>query len=314
MTKETATTKYCTVPPNTVACGHDPVTHSFYAITRPHDVSLKIIITSGEAQFFQKFCVDCSYYCSKANVVKQMTELGIMSNNSNLINHCEQNKLCFGSVDQQKYCFANNKLQDGSEVVEFTLPHLLWVWSYKAKGKMTWRLYYVNNFQSEDTVLDIYPYLIPNIYDNPAGTICWRKPNGLNKTPKDLVEGYYTFLDAPFNRETLPANVEDVLQYLKDYDPLTDERSTKSQFSLLSINNWFVGSDCPDTMLYTNDPEIINTFPKRAVQAKEMANSLFVRFKDTDNPNMFIANVNGYQCLKIGKLKGKVASKLLFSP
>lgn len=309
--KESFTTKYCTLPPNTIACGHDLTTHSFYAITKPHNVNIEVKVTSTEAQFFNTNCIKCEFYKSRADIVTMMINEGLVSSKQKVFNFCEHNQVCYGALEQQKYCFANHKPLNGCETVNLELPYLLWVWSYKAKGKSVWKLFYVDNFDFEKEEFNIYPYLLPNVHDNPAGAICWRKANGINKTPKDLIEAYYTFFSAPFDNETTPATVEDLLEYVKTYDPLNDELSIKQEFSRKNITNWLTGDECPDTLMYSNDPSIISTFPKRALGGDYT--KVFVKFKDTDNPNYFIADVNGFQCIKTGKLKGKTASKLLFS-
>lgn len=308
--KEASTTKYCTLPPHTIACGHDIVTNSFYVITKPHKVDINVTVTSTEAQFFNTNCVNCKFYKSRAEIVTMMMNEGEVSYKNKLFNFCEHNQVCYGALEQQRYCFAGHKPLNGCELININLPYLLWVWSYKAKGKSAWKLFYVEDFDFEKEELTIYPYLLPNVHDNPAGAICWRKANGVNKTPKDLVEAYYTFFSAPFDNETTPPTVEDLVDYVKTYDPLTDELSVKQEFSIKSITNWLTGDNCPDTLLYSNDLEIIKTFPTRVVNN---SSEIFVKFKHTDNPSYFIADLNGYQCLKTGKLKGKTASKLLFS-
>lgn len=305
--KNSKITKYCTLPPYTIAAGHDRIAHSFYAITAPQRVTIEVKVTSTESQFFNTHCVGCEFYESRAEIVSKM---GSVSSKQKVFDYCEHNQVCYGAVEQQKYCFAGHQPLNGCEKVDLILPHLMWVWSYKAKGKSVWKLFFVEDYKYQKE-FNIYPYLLPNVHDNPAGAICWRKANGLNKTPKDLVEAYYTFFSAPFDNETTPPTVEDLVDYVKTYDPRQDELSIKQEFSIDNVSTWIEGKDCLDTMLYTTDPEIIKTFPKRAVGDQT---ELFVQFKHTDNPTYFMVNVNGFQCLKVGKLKGKVASKLLFNP
>jgi hypothetical protein len=320
-------TKYCTLPPNTVAAGHDVITHSFYAITEPHKVKVQVSVPSPEVLFFKTKCINgCPFYKTQNEIVDTIKRQNLVPTEARIITYCENNNVCNGSVLMQQECKAGHILTTtGIVEVEKELPYLLWVWSYKAKGKQQWRLYYVHNFNYSDPVsltsdllyeeerreYKIYPYLLPNVYSNPAGSICWKMSSGSsnNKIPKDIIEAYYTFFNSPFTNETTPPNIEDLVSYTELYDPLEDELSKPEIFVTNQITNWITPKSDKVTLMYSNEEEIINTFPNRVVGGKD---SIFVELEDTETPTMFLATLNEATCLKTGKLKGKSVSKLLY--
>lgn len=316
MTKVATTTKYCSLPPNCIAAGHDKITNSFYAITKPHTVSFNIVNSSPESAFFNRYCRTCHFYKPQAEILKEIEETGVVPTPPKIMSFCEQNNVCNGSIDLQEYCMAGNKALSGLLAVKKTLPYLLWVWSYKAKGKNVWRIYALKDYDTSDGFTDVtlYPYLFPNVYSNPAGAICWRKTNGINKTPKDLLEAYYTFFSAPFNKETSPVTVDNLEEYVAEYDPFiqsTDSPIETQEFSIEPITHWILNPHPNTTLLYSNDLSIIKTFPPKVVLDQS---EIFAKITDTETPSMFMVDINGYQCLKTGKLKGKSPSKLLFVP
>jgi len=314
MAKVTSITKYCSLPPYTVAAGHDVVTHSFYAITKPHSVNIKVENTSPESAFYKTYCRSCEFYKSQNEIVDVIKGNGMIPTPPRIMSYCEQNNVCNGSIEMQEYCMAGHKPLSGILDMTIEVPHLMWVWSYKAKGKNIWRLYALKDFDNSTKEFTLYPYLLPNVYSNPAGAICWRKSNGINKTPKDLLEAYYTFFNSPFNKETTPVTVEDLQEYIQNYDPFRVEEDTEpitQEFSIEPIKNWLYNLKPCTTLLYSDDSSIINTFPSKVVRGN---NTVFAEIIETDTPSIFLVNINGYQCLKSGKLKGKSPSKLLFSP
>lgn len=315
MVKTTNITKYCSLPPYTVAGGHDIITNSFYAITAPHGLTIKVENTSPESAFFKTYCQKCEFYRTQNDIVDEIKAKGVVPTPPRIMGYCEQNSVCNGSVDMQEYCMAGNKPLSGLLDLKVELPYLMWVWSYKAKGKTVWRLYALENYNQDSTELTLYPFLFPNVYSNPAGAICWRKSNGINKTPKDLLEAYYTFFNAPFNKETTPVTVEDLQEYIQGYNPFKvseeNDKLEPQEFSIEPISNWINNPNPSSTLLFSNDPAIVKTFPAKVT--KESNSVVFAQLIDTDTPSMFIVRVNGYECLKIGKLKGKTPCKLLYS-
>lgn len=298
-------TNYCLMPPTAVAIGHSPKDTSFYAITRPE---LKTIsVEAGYDSFRSINCTNCSYMVSDNEINQRLEAEKLAPILPNKIIYCSKNQICNGADALIDICQAGHQLKSYIDV-EVTIPYLLWVWDYSTKSKMSWRLYGIQEtkvLDGSETTLNIKPYLLANVYIAHPGGICW----GKTKVPKDLKEAYYSYWNAPFNRETTPEQVKDLATYVKTYDINNDTMTDYKPFDMTKVQwSWLSKTGHLDGLMHTSDSKIIANFPHKVTQG---ASELTASIKKTDSSFwMFI--VNDYVCLKQGKLTGTSKVKVLY--
>lgn len=300
-------TKYCNLPPFTVAAGHDTVTNSFYVVTKEHTRNINVEI--DEESFKQVYCKECTYYQSTEYISNMLKAQGAMPTPAKVISYCENNELCNSSPMLMNSCMAGHSLEESAQV-EIKVPYLLWIWAYNSTGKGVWRVYALESYTPGDSEVEARPYLLGNVYDNPAGAICWKKKQGSLKVPQDLQQAYYTFFNAPFNKETSPAGIINLTDYVKNYDVFMDSKAedAKFNFDFESVERWIEG-DTYKSLMYTNDPKVLSTFSQKVHQNQS---SLFAGLRPTETSTYTLVDANGFTSLKIGKLKGTTKCKVLY--